>query len=299
MAYPMNIGLSFIAARQQLKAIKPDLTLVLVAQSYKDEKKYRATLATVQAEDTDISLYNVPVRPYQRMIGDRRQRQRLRLLDSLFAFLYRRVAFPYCGPDDSSYFDDILSYTIDEDGIYASERDAEEEYGDHYKAAKRKVFDIRRLCLQSKKRFNHEYHVQQLSQRVNSFKPKSELDQDLLIAAQKLVEVECHFPHHSFKMATDNHHLEIKDRAEGTIFVDQIATFVWSDNDEFYSLYTQFLDDEMSSGCDQEPLQSVQVFDSPQAKDIHADYQEYYQLLLDAVGDLGAVLSRMDHGKCE
>jgi hypothetical protein len=88
--FPENIRNAYRHAAEQLKAVRPDLSLIIV-----QDETHPACLATIKPLNTGVCLYYVPIRPLWDLLRDRKQKKLANLLLSVYAYLYKVVQVPH------------------------------------------------------------------------------------------------------------------------------------------------------------------------------------------------------------
>lgn len=275
MPFPLNISILLSVAQKHLKAVSPELEIMIV----QEEDSYR--VATIKAAGTENTLLYIPLKPLLKLSGDKSKKKTKDLLFSMFAYLHNIVEIPMCG--EYSYIGNLYSMILE---MHENEEDENWSDPEVYFELLSTLREATYYSDKWSKKMNNENLLNRFEERFNSFQPKDEVEQQTYLIAGELLSIFKKYPFHSL-MGGIIPGLVLPEE-ESRIFMEQLISFVWSYDDWLFSQLEEYVNCELNEMCVcDEPL-SLQYFDTPQSSERHdLDFEEnIYRIVIDLINHL-------------
>ncbi|MXN91112.1 hypothetical protein GR160_07700 [Flavobacterium sp. Sd200] len=232
--YPYNVLLAHTRAQQQLTAMGRGITL-----SVEQDDKGDTCLATTERLYTGDTLYYIPVVPLYRLLKDKKKKQTAELLLSVCSYLYRHAGVPYYR-NDYEYICNQLEYIED---WHTEIRESE---GDEYAQGILAELSTAKYYGDVMQRKLHSpYHLEQLQQRIDIYKPITEMEHEVLKAAKKACKLLQDYPDANLFMHTEVNDPEGYD--DEVVRAQQYISFVAETEGALYNQMEQMINEEFGN----------------------------------------------------
>ena len=276
LSYPFNIVNSYEHAKQRLAKKDSLLELVIVS---KDDGS--VCLGTAREYDTKLTLLMMPMDALA-CLHRARNFQAFRLLLSCYAYLYQKTGMELC--DQGSYV--FGCYETNQEWIENEESFMDE---DEFKGYYLLFTYMKRSLKILNREVKNKVHVDQFSQRVLSFEPTSEFDKQLIVSAQKLLDLFSKFHDRSFTQNSSGKFLHTEVEEMGYLY--QYFTFCWSTEGILIDQYTEYVNSDLQEREALDQPMALQFFDREQEKSTH-DFS-FEEALQDAICSLAETLNQL------
>lgn len=252
--YPYNILLAFRYAEQQLEQADKTLHLLLL------EEGNKVCIATAKEASTGTTLFYIPVYPLWCLLQDRQYRQEAKLLLSVFAYLRQVAGVPY--------FDDYSPVQ----GHYGILQEWISEEDDFTDQTEREVSNSLLNCAfhfgkKTGKQIAHPYHLEQFSQRLQSFKPSGAFGNALNKIAKDFYQLYQTYP--GCNIMDNVHEGILQPNEEQRIYMEQVVSFIWDENGWLGQQLVEMACSELNEMSAMDDPVALQFFDIQQTSITH------------------------------
>lgn len=275
--FPLNIAEVYKRVKDMLNQVNPLLELIII-----QDDNHAACLATVDSLTIGNTLYYIPVQAVYRLLKKKANMPMVRLILSVFAYLYQVVRIPYYR-DSSSYmhycYERMIEWYFDSSELTKKElQENQREFNQLRKGGDRVLNEIRKAI-----------HLRTFGKRVAKFIPKDNWESSLLQVAATALTLWQSAPQRPVFSSIPEGLLypEIEERLRPDCYL----SFYWESNDHLYSMLMEYINSDLQEyGVIDEPV-SIQLFDSPQCMASH-DLQ-FEKKLFQLMDDLCELLNKI------
>ena len=280
--FPQNVTIAYMQVKEALKLKDKTADCFIMKDS-----SHNATLAVLNRYNTGMCLYYIPVRPLWNLAQNAQQQPLAQMLLSVYAYLYQIANIPYYVEADSymSYHYETMQNWIDE----ADDEDEEEkQYRDEQSEVLQTLNDAGNRLLT---RIRDNSCLLQWEANIEAYRQAGNGDVETAAIAEGFLNLFRQYPN---RTVFDNIHEELVEPEETErVRLEQYLSFWWSNNDCFYDMIFDMVNNEFGEcGVTDEPV-SIQVFDRPQASVLND--LDFEKQLFDLIDKLCGILNQYDH----
>jgi hypothetical protein len=246
--YPYNVLLAHHYAQNKLGTSGQDIELSIVQD---DDGRVRLAGKTVY--HTGNTLYYIPVLPLYRLLQDKKQKQSVQLLLSVFAYLYHIAGIPYYREDYTAlgyhyeciedwFFDEWEEEEKEELTTMQQELNRASYYGD---IIFRKIYNL--------------YNLNHFKDRIESFALSNDFGQECLRIAKKAFALFEQYPDANIFQNTSNEEFE---EDQGIIRAEQYISFIADNQGLLYDNIERAVNDEFNECSQMQQPLLFQVYDN-------------------------------------
>ncbi|WP_333621058.1 hypothetical protein [Sphingobacterium multivorum] len=261
LPYPYNISASLANLKKQLKLSMNDwreIRLVNDGQStfFAREERY----------DTGCTLYYIPIIPLYTILHKKETAKASKLLVAVYAYIYQILGVPYYRNEEcylysmyemleNSYLEDEDADLDDEEGL--TEFNDAVILGDYIKE---QITDPKAL--------------QSFKKQLDSFKPKNDFDNDVLVIATSFYELSSNYP----KVRIDRkffplRYREMDDDSDRPVTLDNYVSFCSAITGRLFDILCEFVNSELQEYSEiDEPVRFI-PFDNRKIENNDFDFE--------------------------
>jgi len=280
--FPQNVTTAYMQVKESLKLKDKTADCIIMKDG-----SHSATLAVLKRFDTGMCLYYIPVRPLWNVVQTAQQQPLAQMLLSVYAYLYQVANVPYYAEQDCYMFYqyETMQNWIDE----ADDEDEEEKpYRDEQNEILQTLNDAgnRLLTIIREKDCLTNWEAS-----ITAYRQSGNWDLETESIASELLALYREYPNRTI---FDNVHEELCEPEETErIRMEQYLSFWWSNNDCFYDMIFDMVNNEFGEcGVTDEPV-SIQLFDTPQISVLND--LDFEKRLFDLINRLCSILNQYDH----
>ncbi|MFA6083440.1 hypothetical protein [Mucilaginibacter sp.] len=280
--FPQNVTTAYMQVKEALTQKDKTADCIIMKDS-----SHNATLAVLKRFDTGMCLYYIPLRPLWNLVQTARQQPLTQMLLSVYAYLYQIALVP-CYADADSY----MAYHYETMQNWIDEADDEDEEENQYREEQNKMLQtLNDAGNQLLTLIRDKSCLTNWEANLQAYRETENWDLETESLAGQFLTL---FREYPTRTIFDNIHEELVEPEEpDRIRMEQYLSFWWSNNDCFYDMIFDMVNNEFGEcGVTDEPL-SIQLFDTPQVSVLND--LDFEKRLFDLIDKLCGILNQYDH----